>query len=292
MAQEITPFERVVIIGCGDIGCRVGRLWRNRGLPVIGTARSDEGLAKITAAGLVARRLDLDNLDSLPDLSTSLVYTLFPPNPAGETDLRMQALVGSLPTDAAPSRIVHLSTTGVYGYCQGAMVTENDEPKPQTARGRRRLHGESLLRDWGRAHQVAVIVLRVGGIYGKNRLPLERIKKGVPVLKPELSPKTNRIHEDDLAQIFFAAALNGRADQIYNISDGQDSDMTGYFYILADHFHLPRPPAVDWPEAERVMSKGMLSYLKESRRLDNHKMLSELKVKLIYPSLEAWLDSQ
>jgi nucleoside-diphosphate-sugar epimerase len=139
---------------------------------------------------------------------------------------------------------------------------------------------------------VPVVVLRVGGIYGANRLPLERIKKGVPVLLPELSPKTNRIHEDDLAQVCVAAALRGKADNIYNVSDGEDSDMTEYFYLLADHFQLPRPPTVDWPEAERVISQGMLSYLKESRRLDNRKMLSELQVKLSYPSLKTWLASQ
>ena len=68
--------------------------------------------------------------------------------------------------------------------------------------------------------------------------------------------------------------------------------MTEYFYLLADHFRLPRPAAVAWPEAERGMSKGMLSYLKESRRLDNRKMLRELQIKLRYPSLKTWLAGQ
>ncbi len=37
------------------------------------------------------------------------------------------------------------------------------------------------------------------------------------------------------------------------------------------------------------MSAGMLSYLQESRRLDNRKMLKELGVKLHYPDLAAGL---
>lgn len=290
MMNERTPFEHVVIIGCGDIGCRVGGLWRDKGLAVNGLARSDASLDKITAAGLDAVRIDLDaDPVLLPPLAGTLLYTFFPPPAQGNEDSRMQHLITGLSENNKPERIVHISTTGVYGDRQGELVSEDDTPNPQAARAKRRLHGETLLRDWGRQHDVPVMILRVGGIYGPDRLPLERIQKGIPVLRSELSPKTNRIHEDDLAQVCVAAALKGRADNIYNVSDGEDSDMTEYFYLLADHFKLPRPPAADWHEAERVMSQGMLSYLKESRRLDNRKMLNDLQVELLHPSLKAWL---
>lgn len=293
MNNERTPFEHVVIIGCGDIGCRVGRLWLDKGLTVTGLARSAAKLEEIAAAGLCPKPIDLDdNLPVLPDLRNGLLYTFFPPPAQGDEDSRMQHLLSAMTSDNLPRRIVHISTTGVYGDRQGELVREDDAPNPQADRAVRRLHGETLLRDWGRQHDIPIIVLRVGGIYGLDRLPLERIKNSVPVLLPELSPKTNRIHEDDLAQVCMAAALRGRPDNLYNVSDGEDSDMTEYFYMLADHYQFPRPPAVDWQEAEHVMSKGMLSYLKESRRLDNSKMLSELQIKLIHPSLSVWLDNQ
>ena len=292
MKDERTPFRRAVIAGCGDIGCRVGRLWREKGLAVSGLARRDESLAKITAAGLSAERLDLDIPPlSLPTLAHSLLYSFFPPPARGEEDSRMQHLLTGL-SNNQPASIVHISTSGVYGDRQGGLVHEDDIPNPLAARAKRRLHAETLLREWGRQQGVPVIVLRVGGIYGPGRLPLQRIRQGTPVLEPALSPKTNRIHEDDLAQVCIAAALRGWADNIYNVSDGEDSDMTEYFYLLADHYKLPRPSVVDWPEAERVMSKGMLSYLKESRRLDNRKMLRELQIKLRYPSLKTWLAGQ
>jgi hypothetical protein len=114
-------------------------------------------------------------------------------------------------------------------------------------------------------------------------------------LHEELAPKTNRIHEQDLADICVAAASVNENFRIYNVSDGTDSNMTEYFYTLADHFKLPRPPAVGWEEAEQTMSAGMLSYLKESRRVDNTRMINELKIKLRYPNLEkglAELDSK
>ena len=58
---------------------------------------------------------------------------------------------------------------------------------------------------------------------------------------------------------------------------------------LADYFKLPRPPLVDWDEAEERIGEGMLSYLRESRRMDNSRILKELEVKLKYPDLLAGL---
>jgi hypothetical protein len=40
-------------------------------------------------------------------------------------------------------------------------------------------------------------------------------------------------------------------------------------------------------EARRMMSEGMLSFLSESKRVDNRKMLKELGVTLLYPTLES-----
>jgi nucleoside-diphosphate-sugar epimerase len=145
---------------------------------------------------------------------------------------------------------------------------------------------------------VEIVILRVGGIYGPGRLPEKRIRNAVPVLRQELAPKTNRIHADDLARICFAAGKYGHDGEIYNVSDGCDTDgeiynvsdgcdtnMTEYFFQVAEHLGLPKPPTVDWEKAESTLSKGMLSYLRESRRIDNSKMLSELHINLKYPDL-------
>jgi nucleoside-diphosphate-sugar epimerase len=156
-------------------------------------------------------------------------------------------------------------------------------------RAYRRYDMESQLKHWCEQHNVELVILRVGGIYGPKRLPLKRIRAGTPVLLESLAPKTNRIHEEDLADICVAAAKVDTHFRVYNVSDGTDSNMTEYFFKLADHFKLPRPPAVDWQEAEKTISKGMLSYLKESRRVDSSRMLKELDIKLRYPNLEAGL---
>ena len=92
-----------------------------------------------------------------------------------------------------------------------------------------------------------------------------------------------------LAAICLAAGKCGRDGEIYNVSDGCDSNMTEYFYQVADHLGLQRPPCIDWETAKNVLSTGMLSYLRESRRMVNSKMLKELDIKLKYPNLKSGL---
>ncbi len=285
--------KHVAIIGCGDIGKRVARLWQARSVPIYASGRSSESSAVLRETGLQPLELDLDRpppaSDIKPLLTGALVYYFVPPAATGTDDIRMQRFIKLLSADMPPARIVAISTSGVYGDCGGATVTEETPPHPQTDRGHRRLAGENVLRAWGRDNNVPVIILRVGGIYAADRLPLQRLRDHAPVLHEHLAPKTNRIHADDLAQICVAAADVGRADRIYNVSDGQDSNMTEYFNTIANCLGLPTPPSVDWAEAESGMSAGMLSYLKESRHMDNRRMIKELGITLLYPDLRTAL---
>jgi nucleoside-diphosphate-sugar epimerase len=144
---------------------------------------------------------------------------------------------------------------------------------------------EQVLEDWSQRTGVPVIILRVPGIYGPGRLPVERVRQGVPVLIPEESPYSNRIHADDLAAACVAASRRGQSGRAYNISDGHPTTMTDYFWRIADLHGLPRPPAISLAEACSVLTPAMLSFLEESKRLINRRMLDELRVKLQYPDL-------
>jgi len=290
MNPAVKPPEQVFIVGCGDIGTRVARLWQAEGVEVIGMARHAEALAQ---AGITPWQADLDDPASLANLplQQALVYYFAPPPPRGTEDPRMQHFLQALDKQGAmPQRIVYISTSGVYGDRQGEWVSEDTPPNPQVDRARRRYAAEQLLREWGQQHQVPVIVLRVGGIYGPGRLPIKRIQDQVPMVVESLAPQTNRIHAEDLARVCLAAARRGRADTIYNVTDGSNSNMTEYFNTVADFLGLPRPPLVDWEEAQRTISAGMLSYLGESRRMDNSRMREELGVELLYPTLQAGLE--
>ena len=289
MNPAVPDPSSVLIIGCGDIGRRVAARWQT--VPVCGLVSSAASAQQLQTAGITPMEANLDDPATLKDLplANALVYYFAPPPATGTTDPRMGHFLATIDPAHLPSRIVYISTSGVYGDRGGEVVNEDTPPNPQVDRARRRYDAEQQLRRFGQEYEVAVVILRVGGIYGPGRLPRKRLEDRIPIIHEHLAPSTNRIHAEDLAQICVAAARRGRADTVYNVSDGTDSNMTEYFNTVADFLKLPRPPTIDWEEAERTLSTGMLSYLKESRRMDNRRMLEELGVELQYPTLEAGL---
>jgi len=282
--------DEVFIVGCGRIGRRVAGLWLARGARVRALARSPESAARLRASGIDPVEGDLDRAESLTEVPTrgALVYYFAPPPRSGTVDERVrrftEALVGRY-----PRRIVYISTTGVYGDRQGAWVTEDSAVQPGTDRARRRLDAENHLREFTRSKGIELVILRVAGIYGPEMLPVERLQRGDPVLAHAECGYTNRIHADDLAQVCAAAAVRGRPGAVYNVADGEPGTLTGYFREVAEALGLPAPVEVSRAEAERTLGEGILSYLGESRRIDNARMLEELGVRLQYPSLSVGL---
>ena len=283
--------EKIFIIGCGDIGRRTAALWQARANPVVALARSAASTERLRQLGITPVAGDLDLAESLHALPMAdvVLYYFAPPPAQGETDPRMHALMTALDFGAVPKKIIYISTTGVYGDGRGEWINEDTPLRPQAARSKRRVDAESALRAFGIRHAVPVIILRVSGIYGPGRLPIDAIKARRPVLDEKESGYTNRIHADDLARICVAAAEHGRADSVYNVSDGQPGTLAGYFNQLADALGEPRPPVVTRAEAQTLLSAGMLSYLNESRRIDNRRLRQELGIELLYPTLEAGL---
>lgn len=285
--------QTVVIAGCGDIGRRVGRLYYAEGAAVTGIVRSEASAQQLERDGIESLILDLDAPPQadLPLQQGAIMFYFAPPPPEGVIDSRIRGWLEKLSTNNLPDKVVLISTTAVYGDSQGAWLTENSPLNPGTERGQRRLDAETVLQQWSAETGVPVVILRVPGIYGPGRLPRARLEKGLPVLDEKESGYTNRIHADDLATICVAAAERGKPGAIYNVSDGHPGTMTGWFNAVADHLDLPRPPQVSRAEAETQVSAGMLSYLKESRRISNQKMLDELGVELKYADLSEGIKS-
>jgi len=236
--------NHIIIIGYGDIGRRVASLYLNKNIPITGIARSESSFQQMKDDDVTPVTADLDDIDSLSDMSLAdaLVFYFAPPPSTGTTDPRMKNFLASLDTGSLPRKIIYISTSGVYGDQAGQWVTENTPPNPGADRSFRRLDAESQLFQFRNDQPVDVVILRVGGIYGPGRLPEQRIRNAVPVLRQELAPKTNRIHADDLARICIAAGKYGHDGEIYNVSDGCDSNMTEYFFQVAKHLGLPKPP--------------------------------------------------
>jgi len=279
--------RRLLIVGCGDVGLRLlPRLRRRYRLYVL--TRSDERLAMLRGCGATPILGDLDRPDSLARLAglADDVLHLAPPPGNGDADVRTANLIRTLGTGwSLPQRFVYLSTSGVYGDCEGALVAEHAPLRPQSARARRRVDAECRLRAWGRRSGVRVSILRVPGIYAADRLPLQRLRAGTAALRAEEDVYTNHIHADDLAGIVLDALARGRGQRAYNASDASAMKMGEYFDLVAQMFGLPPPPRVSIEEAARTLSPALLSFMRESRRLDNRRLLRELRTRLRYPSV-------
>lgn len=281
----------MLILGCGDVGRRVAQAYLANGESVVGVARRPATLAWLDeVAGGRVLNLDLgaDDLERLPSAGER-VFHLAPPPPQGDTDPLTARLLDAFRRNGHPRRLVYISTTGVYGDCDGAWVDETWPVRPGAPRALRRCDAERQLQQWCLASGAELVILRVAGIYGPGRLPLARIRGGEPVVCMQDAPWSNRIHVDDLVDICIAAMERAPSVAIYNVCDGHPSTMTQYFCQVADAVGLPRPPQIPLADAADRLSPGMLSYLRESRRLSNRKLLDELGVVLRYPTLEEGL---
>lgn len=279
-----------LIFGCGYVGQRLAEHYVRGDRDLLGVVRTTTSLEVVRRLGVEALQADLDK-PSLPELplQDATLFYFIPPPKLGETDTRVRRLISEFERQGHPRRVIYLSTTGVYGDCKGEWVSEERPVKPEAARAKRRWDAESSFQDWRTNTGRELVILRVAGIYGPGKLPLERLRKGLPLVRKEESPWTNRIHIDDLVQACVAAGERGRDGEVYNVSDGSPGSMIDYFKLIAELAGLPAPPAISLAQADNELSKGMLSYMRESRRVDNSKMRRELGLSLIYPSMESGL---
>lgn len=280
----------LLILGCGDVGRRLARHYLAQGQRVLGVVRSEASRRALLEQDIPAVALDLAMADlcTLP-LVGRRVFHLAPPPGQGIEDRVTRRLVAASARQGAPQRLVYISTSGVYGDCAGAWVDETWPVRPNADRSRRRWDAERHLREWRRDAASSLVILRVAGIYGPGRLPLDRIRRSLPLVRESEAPFSNRIHVDDLVQACIAAMERGVDGEVYNVCDGHPSTMTDYFFQVADAAGLPRPPVIAISEMDGQMSAGMQSYMSESRRLSNRKLCDELGVELAYPTLQAGL---
>lgn len=279
--------KRILIVGSGDVARRA-LPWLTRRFRVLALVRQAEAVDELRACGALPLAADLDDRRSLRRLAgiADAVLHFAPPPQSGTGDPRTARLLAALAgRGSLPQGVVYISTTGVYGDCGGACVDETRTPAARTARGRRRVDAERRLRAFGRRNRVRVALLRAPGIYAADRLPLERLRRGDPVLAADEDVHTNHIHADDLARIACLALFRARPGRAYNASDDSALRMGDYFDAVADHFGLPRPPRLTRAGMAGRLSPLALSFMGESRRLDNRRLKRELRLRLLYPTV-------
>ena len=163
---------------------------------------------------------------------------------------------------------------------------------PHTPRAQRRVDAERQVRFFGRGAGTRSSILRIPGIYAPDRsggTPRDRLAKGTPVLAAQDDVYTSHIHADDLARAVVAALWRGRPQRAYNASDDTELKMGDYFDLAADLYGMPRPPRVPRSTAQEQLPLMLLSFMSESRRLENARMKKELRLRLRHPTVASGL---
>jgi len=278
----------IVIVGCGDVGRRTASQLCAAGVSpssITALARTHASIDACARLNITSQRFDLDALQAdLALCQNAEIFYTVAPQKEGLSDQRTKALLAHFTQHKIiPRKAVVISTTGVYGDCQGEWVDETSPTEPQTERGQRRLDLEAQWLSWGEMNNVCVVILRVPGIYAYSRLPIERIRRRTPVVRAQECGFTNRIHADDLAAIMLVAMKGAQAGDIFNVTDGTPGKISEYLQAAAQVLGEQPLPEISMAQAQTQLSLGMLSYLSESRKISNRKMLDELNVVLRYP---------
>lgn len=289
---------RILIVGCGDIGLRVATQLLGDSLEpsthrpkLFALSSNPQRFDELRKHGITPILGNLDHPETLwriAHLATTVIH-LAPPQQEGEYDLRTRHLTQILSQQGrSVRRLVYISTTGVYGNRNGDFVDETSSLLPSSARAKRRVDAEQTLRYWAASQGVLLTILRVPGIYGPNRLPIERLQSNTPVLQESCDSYSNHIHADDLARLICAAIFIGKPQRVINACDGSEQKMGDYFDEVANALRLPKPPRLHPEEVRAQVGPMMWSFMSESRRVRNQR-IGELKRCLQYPRVRDYL---
>lgn len=226
---------RVVLIGAGDLGIRVGTTLAAAGHHVTGVRRSVSALPpQITGVSA-----DLAT-DDLPDLPADLLVVALAPDQRDEAGYRrtyveaMRRGLDAVLRAGTPQRAVLISSTSVYGDLEGDL-DEDTVPAPATGRAEVLLEAESLFHDMAKG-----AVLRLSGLYGgaSTRL-VDGVRRGE---NSDPGRWTNRIHRDDAAAAIVHLLTRGDDPQpLYVGTDDEPCPVGTVRDFIADSLGLPRP---------------------------------------------------
>jgi len=278
--------NKIILVGSGYLGNYLINmlLGKNLSCNIIEITRTKKNRPNTIES--IQMDLDSDNL-RLESFNNGRIIYMVPPSIMSLKDDRMGNFLKNLETINI-KQFIYISTSGVYGNCNGAMVDEYCKVNPGTNRAKRRVSSELQLTDYCKQKNINLIILRVPGIYGKGRLPIDRIKSGEPIIKKEESRITNLIHVEDLARLILACFKmdNIHMCEIINVSDGSPVSSTDYYERISKILGIRINNYITYEDARVIYTEKRLSFLNESRVLNVDKMNTMLPGCIKYQSLD------
>jgi nucleoside-diphosphate-sugar epimerase len=198
----------IIILGAGYTGRHLVRALTAASRPFFATSRDpDQNLSHVPACTRIEFGLERPSTWPNIPIDADLIWC-FPatPAPAVQRWVEMER--------SRFNRLVVLGSTAAYKVGRSPEYPPSwiDETAPIDL-DQPRVEGEETLRN-----NCGALVLRVAGIYGPGRNPLDWIRRG------RIGPSrkyVNLIHVEDLAAICLAALERAKPGEAYNVSDGQ-----------------------------------------------------------------------
>lgn len=263
------------IFGLGFSARVIARAAVAQGWRVSGTTRSglDHGLD-----GITVHAFDRDHpLSEGAMAGVTHVLSSVPPDADGDAVLD---LAGDVLRRLAPVWVGYLSTTGVYGDCQGDWVDEDAPIRPDLDRSRRRAMAERAWLD----SFLPVHLFRLAGIYGPGRSAIDSVRQGKArrIVKP--GQVFSRVHVDDIAQVVLASIARPHPGRIYNVCDDDCAPPQDVITHACQLLGVEAPAEMHWDQAQATLSPMALSFYADNKRVRNDRIKDELGVVLRYPS--------
>ncbi|CEG58473.1 SDR family oxidoreductase [Legionella fallonii] len=206
--------------------------------------------------------------------NNTVIYYLIPPPPHGEKDSFLEQFLKKSTLQA--QKIVYFGASSVYGNHQGAWVDEQSPSIINHSRQVRRIDAEQQWLDHCKHNNIPLLLLRIAGIYGPHRLPIEAAKAQIPIIERARAPQTNHIYVRDLARLSYRLACFNSTESVYNIADGDPQPMGTLQQLVAQELGFQQAPYESWQQAWERATPMKREFMQGSKRLS----IERLKLRL------------
>lgn len=277
---------RVLIVGCGYVGLKLGADLLAQGHSVAGLRRSAGGAGLLRETGIEPLIADVTMPGTLAGLPREWDWVVNCTSAGGGDAAAYwrtyvegtRALLGWL-AEAPPRKLVYTGSTGVYEQNDGGWVDEMQPAEPGTETSAALREAENLLQAAAAGGIVPAVLLRVAGIYGPGRgYFFRQFLNGEARLEGDGQRHLNMVHRDDVAGAAIAALERGVPGQIYNVVDDEPVQQRAFFAWLAGELRQPMPAAGQLDP--RMQRRRMAT----DKRVSNRRLREELGYQFKFPT--------
>eukprot|EP00258_Populus_trichocarpa_P035310 XP_024451329.1 uncharacterized protein LOC7479721 isoform X2 [Populus trichocarpa] len=296
--SESESQNRMFILGMGFVCQFFAQSLQKEGWVVTGTCTSKTKKKHLEEKGFHVHLLDANQ----PELSTlnalkcytHLLVSIPPVGCAGDPMLQHEELLRSTLLDGNLQWLCYLSSTSVYGHCDGAWVDEDYPTSPTSELAKLRLDAEEGWLNLGQSLGFSTQVFRLGGIYGPGRSAVDTIIKQEPQSEGQKMRKsrqyTSRVHVEDICQALKASIYTPSSRGIYNIVDDDPAPREEVFTYAEDLIKKKWPGHTKWSSnSASAASPTKKDNSRGDKRVSNMRMKRELGVRLLHPSYRSGL---